>query len=143
MKKNILIIGLLIGVLFLSSCAKAKGSYLDFAAIKDAQRTMVKLTNLMEQYYVEHDTYPESGDVFVKEIKPYFITYNRKNEPVDKWKEMVEDAFVDGKLYYNTDNPKEKYFIYGKAKDSNGTIVYCRPAMLHKEGENKIETKKK
>jgi len=122
---------MLISFLFTISCTENKGSFRDFAAIKDAQRTMTKLSNLMEQYYVEHESYPATQEQFENDIRPYFITYNIENEEVDKWNEMVEEVFSEGKIIYTTKDPKKSYFVYGKANDSNKTLVFCRPAMRH------------
>lgn len=134
MKKTLTILIMLsVVIIAFSGCSKAKGSYVDFASIKDAQRTMVKLSNLMEQYYVNNGTYPSMDQDFEAELKEYFIVYNRNNEPVDKWKEMVTDVFTDGKLEYISPDPKVTYFIYGRANDSNNTLVFCRPAIPHEE----------
>ncbi|MGE3062718.1 MAG: hypothetical protein AB7T10_03705 [bacterium] len=133
--KKLAVVLMLILVLFSASCSKNKGSFLDFAAIKDAQRTMTKLSNLMEQYYVEHESYPVSQEQFEKDIRPYFITYNTENQEVDKWNEMVEKVFYEGKINYVTNDPKKAYFAFGKAKDSNNTVVFCRPAVQHDSTE--------
>lgn len=130
---------MLISVLFTFSCTKNKGTSMDFAAIKDAQRTMTKLGNLMEQYYVENESYPLTQEQFEKDIRPYFITYNTENQEVDKWNEMVEKVFSGGKIIYTSNDPKKTYFAYGKAKDSNETVVFCRPAMQH-DSTNMIAT---
>ncbi len=136
MKKfTILLIVLL--VIILTGCTENKGSFMDFASVKNAERTMTKLTNLMEQYYVGNDAYPLSNETFEEDLRPYFISYNRENEPVDQWIEMVEDVFVDGVLHYETLDPKITYFITGKAKDSKNTIVFCRPAIPHEENKTK------
>ncbi|MDD3803163.1 MAG: hypothetical protein PHW02_02095 [bacterium] len=129
--KKFAVVLMLIMVLFTLSCSKNKGTFLDFAAIKDAQRTMTKLSNLMEQYYVENESYPLNQEQFEKEIRPYFITYNTENQEVDKWDEMVEKVFYEGKINYITKDPKKAYFAFGKAKDSNKTVVFCRPAIQH------------
>ncbi len=120
-------------IIFVSiiSCSKNKGTFIDFASIKDAQRTMTKLTNLMEQYYVEHESYPSTQEDFEEKIRPYFITKNAEGQDVDKWVEMVEHVFADKKIYYQTNDPKKNYFAYGRAKDSNKTIVFCRPPIQH------------
>lgn len=129
--KKFAVIMMILAVIITASCTKSKGSFLDFAAIKDAQRTMTKLSNLMEQYYVEHETYPATQEQFETEIRPYFITYNTENQEVDKWGEMVGKVFQEGKITYVANDPKVAYFAYGKAKDSNGTVVFCRPAVQH------------
>ncbi len=147
MKKLVfLTLTFLLIVVLLTSCSKNKGSFMDFAAIKDAQRTMTKLTNLMEQYYVEHETYPATQEEFMEKIRPYFIVKNAEGQDVDKWVEMVEHVFADKTIHYQTTDPKKTYFAYGKAKDSNNTIVFCRPPLQHVDttatvGNNK--TKKK
>jgi len=115
----------------LPSCGRAKGSFIDYAMIKDAQRTMIKLSNLMEQYYVEHDQYPADETVFEQELRPYFASSNINNESVDKWDEMVTNVFADKKMHYVVSNPKVTYFVYGRAKDSNKTYVFCRPSVQH------------
>lgn len=143
--KRFYVIMIALAVLMSLSCSENKGSFMDFAAIKDAQRTMTKFTNLMEQYYVEHETYPLDQTVFETDMRPYFITYNTENKPVDKWDEMVVKVFADKKVLYTTKDPKKSYFIYGKAKDSNNTIVFCRPAQPHTDSLNinNSEQKKK
>ena len=142
MKKTLAFM-LLVTVIIISftGCTKAKGSYVDFASIKDAQRTMVKLSNLMEQYYVNNGRYPGADQDFETEMKEYFVVYNRNNEPVDKWKEMITDVFQDGKLIYMSPDPQVTYFIYGRANDSNGTLVFCRPALPHEPFEEKTTKK--
>lgn len=136
----------LLTILVITSCSKPKGSFMDFAAIKDAQRTMTKLTNLMEQYYVEHETYPSTQQEFEEKLRPYFIVKNAEGQDVDKWPEMVEHVFADKKIYYQTTDPKKTYFAYGRAKDSNKTIIFCRPPIQHVD-TSKVEvgpkTKKK
>lgn len=132
MKRTVTILIMAI-LIILSGCSTAKGSFMDFAAIKNAERTMTKLNNLMEQYYVENGRYPLSSDSFEEEIRPYFITFNRNNEPIDQWVDMVDNVFHEGELQYETNDPEVTYFITGRAKDSNNTIVFCRPAIPHNE----------
>ncbi|HAF07338.1 MAG: hypothetical protein QME48_06100 [bacterium] len=132
MKKLVFLTLTFLLIVFLTvSCSKNKGSFMDFAAIKDAQRTMTKLTNLMEQYYVENETYPATQEEFVEKIRPYFIVKNAEGQDVDKWVEMVENVFTDKTIHYQTTDPKKTYFAYGRAKDSNSTIVFCRPPLQH------------
>lgn len=132
MKRTVTILIMAI-LIILSGCSTAKGSFMDFAAIKNAERTMTKLNNLMEQYYVENGRYPLSSHSFEEEIRPYFITFNRNNEPIDQWVDMVDNVFHEGELQYETSDPEVTYFITGRAKDSNNTIVFCRPAIPHNE----------
>ena len=135
--KKLIILLMILSVIAITGCTESKGSFMDFASVKNAERTMIKLTNLMEQYYVENGTYPLSNEAFEDDMRPYFITYNRDNEPVDQWIDMVEEVFVDGVLHYETLDPKITYFITGRAKDSDNTIVFCRPAIPHEESETK------
>ncbi|MEO0236898.1 MAG: hypothetical protein ABIN35_01520 [candidate division WOR-3 bacterium] len=121
----------LLTIMVITSCSKTKGSFMDFAAIKDAQRTMTKLTNLMEQYYVEHESYPSTQQEFEEKLRPYFIVKNAEGQDVDKWPEMVEHVFADKTIFYQTTDPKKTYFAYGRAKDSNKTVVFCRPPIQH------------
>lgn len=124
-------------IILLAGCAQNKGSFMDFAAIKNAERTMIKMNSAMEQYYVEEGAYPPQNVSFEDELKPYFISFNRDNEPIDKWPEMVEEVFKDGELVYESRDPETTYFIYGRAKDSENTVVFCRPALPHTEEETK------
>lgn len=130
---TILVVVMALLIVLLSGCSTSKGSFMDFAAIKNAERTMTKLNNLMEQYYVENGRYPLSSDSFEEEIRPYFITFNRNNEPVDQWDDMVGNVFHQGKLHYETKDPAVTYFISGRAKDSDNTVIFCRPSIPHNE----------
>ncbi len=132
MKKFLTVFSLAMLIVF-TGCSTVKGSFMDFAAIKNAERTMTKLNNLMEQYYVENGTYPQSPESFEEDLRPYFISFNRNNEPTDQWDDMVGNVFADGKLFYETNDPKITYFITGRALDSGNTVVFCRPAVPHTE----------
>lgn len=140
MKRVIIaLLSLSVLIILLPSCQRTKGTFIDYAMIKDAQRTMVKLSNLMEQYYVEHEQYPADQAAFEEGLKPYFTQTNRNNEVVDKWEEMVTNVFSDKTMHYVTNNPKVTYFVYGRANDMNKTYVFCRPAVPHVDSTQAVK----
>jgi len=142
MKKLLIILSLFALVLTLSNCER-KGTVTDIARIKQADRATKMLKNALEEYYLEHNTYPAEGVNIKETLLPYIQkTATADGDSVSKWDTEIQPSFSDV-LVYSSKDPKTNYFLKTKATDINKTPVFIRPSIIRKTEEEEKEKKKK
>lgn len=122
--------------LTLTNCEK-KGTVSDIAKIKQADRAIKLVRNALEEYYLEHNTYPPQGANLKEVITPYVgKTKTGEGKLVSNWDAKIIPAFSEGP-FYSTQDPKINYFVRAKANDVNKTPVSVRPSIIRKKEEEK------
>jgi type II secretory pathway pseudopilin PulG len=119
-----------------------KGTVSDIARIQQADRAIKLIRNALEEYYLEHSTYPQDG-ACLKDILVSYLgkTATPKGDSITNWEKEIDPAFSEGP-FYSSENPKINYFVKARAKDLNGTWVSVRPSIIRKEEEEGKDEKK-
>ncbi len=151
MKRYISLILMLFIMVLFSGCAQ-KGTFMDKASIKQAERAIKKTRNSLEEYYVEKGHYPAPSADLGKELESYFTKTLRipdENNPdkytekqVNEWETTIKEAFLDGIVHYETPDTMTTYFIWARANDVNNTIICSRPVKVKTEEATKKKKRK-
>jgi type II secretory pathway pseudopilin PulG len=134
------LITIIIGLAFIG--CQQKGTVSDKARIQQADRAIKFIRNALEEYYVDHNTYPADGADLEKVLMPYMPKTATSGDSITKWEKEIEPAFSEGP-FYTSQNPKVNYFVKARAKDLNGTWVSVRPSIIREEEEDKNNKKGK
>ena len=119
-----------------------KGTVTDIAKIKQADRAIKLIRNALEEYYIDHKSYPEDG-ANLKEILASYMgkTKTAKGLYISNWDKNILPAFSEGP-FYSTIDPKSTYFVKAKATDINKTPISVRPTIIRKQKEEKKKKNK-
>ncbi len=105
------------------------GGYRDEALLGQAKRSLNRIKNSLEQYWVEKGSYPPEGADLGERLEKF----------VEGWEDFVTESFSQGPIYLTPDS-LTAYFIEVKAKDRWETPLVIRVQREAKEtGENPNE----
>lgn len=129
-------------ILLTFSGCEQKGTVSDIARIQQADRALKLIRNALEEYYLEHTTYPSDGACLKDVLMPYMPKIAiAKGDSMTRWEKEIDPAFSEGP-FYTSQNPKINYFVKARAKDINGTWITVRPSIIRKEEEEGKDDKK-
>jgi type II secretory pathway pseudopilin PulG len=127
-------------LLTLNSC-KRKGTFTDIAKKKQASRAIKYIRNALEEYYLDHNSYPPDGACLKDVLAPYMKrVVTSSGDSVSRWEKEIEPAFSDGP-YYSTEDPKKNFFVKARAGDLNKTLISIRPSIIREDEEEKKKEK--
>lgn len=129
----------IVGLAFVG--CQQKGTVSDIARIQQADRAIKLIRNALEEYYIEHNTYPADGADLKDVLMPYMPKIATTGDSITKWEKEIDPAFSEGP-FYSSQNPRINYFVKARAKDLNGTWVSVRPSIIRKEEEEGKDKKK-
>jgi len=119
-----------------------KGGIADISKIQQADRAMKLVRNALEDYYIDHDTYPPEGVCLRELLIPYMpMIKTADGDSISKWDKEVEPAFSEGPAY-STQNQKINYFVRARANDTNKTPISIRPSLIREEEEDNKKKEK-
>ena len=128
--KSILIVAQLFVFIALSGCGGE--GYRDEARLGQAKRSLNRIKNSLEQYWVETGSYPPEG----AELRNYLGNY------VEEWDVFIIESFSSEPSYYTPDSLRA-YLVEVTAKDRLNTPLVIRSHREPKEVEEDTnETKK-
>lgn len=121
-------------LLTLNSC-KRKGTFTDIAKKKQASRAIKYIRNALEEYYLDHKTYPRDDACLKDVLAPYMKkVVTSSGDSASRWEKEIEPAFSEGP-FYSTQDPKKNFFVKAKANDINKTLISIRPSIIREEEE--------
>ncbi len=136
MKSLIFFVLMIVLILTVSNCER-KGTINDIIRIKQAEKAIIHVRNALEEYYIEHNTYPPQGVGLREVLVPYMPkTMSVEGDSISRWEKDILPALSERSLIYTSQDPKLNYFVKARANDINKTLVSARPSIIKKKEEN-------
>jgi hypothetical protein len=142
--KNLIFLVLLIAIALTVTNCERKGTITDISRIKQAEKAILHVRNALEEYYIQHNTYPPQGVDLREVLAPYMPkTMLAGGDSISRWEKEIVPAFSEGSLTYTTQDPELSYFVKVRANDINKTLVSIRPSIIRKKEEENDKNKGK
>ena len=142
--KNLLFLVLLIVIVLTVTNCERKGTITDISRIKHAEKAILHVRNALEEYYIEHNTYPPQGVDLREALARYMPkTMLAEGDSISRWEKDILPALSEGSLIYTSQDPELNYFVKARANDSNKTLVSVRPSIIRKKEEENDKKKGK
>ena len=142
--KSLIFFVLMIALILTVSNCERKGTITDITRIKQAEKAIIHVRNALEEYYIEHNTYPLQGVDLREALAPYMPkTMLVGGDSISRWEKDILPALSEGSLIYSSQDPELNYFVKARANDINKTLVSVRPTIIRKEEEGNDKKKGK
>ena len=142
--KNLLFLVLLIVMTLTVTNCERKGTITDISRIKQAEKAILHVRNALEEFYIEHNTYPPQGVDLREALAPYMPkTMLVGGDSISRWEKDILPALSEGSLIYTSQDPELNYFVKARANDINKTLVSIRPSIIKKKEEENDKKKGK
>ncbi len=128
------LVGFLVTALLVAGCGGA--GYQDEALLKQATRSLNRITGALEQYRAESKSYPPEGSDLGVKLEKYFVSTDTAGNVTNDWPEMVSSSFR-GEIEYETPDSVYSYFLKVKALDSRNTPLTARSNRQPEEKKKK------
>lgn len=118
-----ILVGFLVIAVLIAGCGGS--GYKDEALLKQATRSLQRISGALEQYRAENKSYPPEGADLGIRLEKYFVSTDTAGNVINDWPEMVSSSF-SGEIEYETPDSVYSYFVKVRALDSRNTPLTAR-----------------